>query len=188
MIKIGITGSIASGKTTASEIISKKKGPLFNADKVVKNLYQIKSFKNKVARKLNIKLNPKFKKELKNKILKNKNDLKKIEKLIHPLVRKQMYKFIKLNKSKKYVFLEVPLLIENKLNKHFDVIIFIKSDTKIRLKRFQKKGGSKKLFNLLNNHQFKDDIKAKFSDHIVVNNKSLPVLKKKLSNIIKFYE
>ena len=169
MIKIGITGSIASGKTTASEIISKKKGPLFNADKDVKNLYQIKSFKNKVARKLNIKLNPKFKKELKNKILKNKNDLKKIEKLIHPLERKQMYKFIK-------------------LNKHFDVIIFIKSDTKIRLKRFQKKGGSKKLFNLLNNHQFKDDIKAKFSDHIVVNNKSLPVLKKKLSNIIKFYE
>ena len=42
MIKIGITGSIASGKTTASKIISNKKGPLFSADKVVKELYKKK--------------------------------------------------------------------------------------------------------------------------------------------------
>ena len=39
MIKIGITGSISSGKTTASKIISKSKGPLFSADRVVRNLY-----------------------------------------------------------------------------------------------------------------------------------------------------
>ena len=43
MIKIGITGSIASGKTTASKILSFKRGPLFSADKVVKKLYQNKS-------------------------------------------------------------------------------------------------------------------------------------------------
>ena len=46
MIKIGITGSIASGKTTASKIISNKKGPLFSADKVVKELYKKKNLKN----------------------------------------------------------------------------------------------------------------------------------------------
>ena len=40
MIKIGLTGSIASGKTTASKIISRKRGPLFSADDVVKKLYK----------------------------------------------------------------------------------------------------------------------------------------------------
>ena len=42
MIKIGITGSLASGKTTASKILSHKRGPLFSADNVVKNLLKIK--------------------------------------------------------------------------------------------------------------------------------------------------
>ena len=46
MIKIGITGSLASGKTTASQILSHRRGPLFSADKVVKKLYKNKHFKN----------------------------------------------------------------------------------------------------------------------------------------------
>ena len=44
MMKIGITGSLASGKTTASKILSFKKGPLFSADAVVKKLYIKKKF------------------------------------------------------------------------------------------------------------------------------------------------
>ena len=45
MIKIGITGSVASGKTTASKIISSRRGPLFSADRVVKKLYTQNNFK-----------------------------------------------------------------------------------------------------------------------------------------------
>ena len=52
MIKIGITGSLASGKTTASKILSNRRGPLFSADKVVKNLYQNKNFKSLLAKNL----------------------------------------------------------------------------------------------------------------------------------------
>ena len=37
-MKIGITGSLSSGKTTASKILSAKRGPLFNADKAVRNI------------------------------------------------------------------------------------------------------------------------------------------------------
>ena len=50
------------------------------------------------------------------------------------------------------------------------------------------KGGSARLFSLLDKYQIKDTKKMKFCDHIVVNNKSLSILKKKLSNIIKLYE
>jgi dephospho-CoA kinase len=78
-------------------------------------------------------------------------------------------------------------LIESNLIKHFDIIIFIKAKKKIRLNRFLDKGGEKKMFNLLNKRQFSDIKKAKFSDHIVVNEKNLNILKKNLSVIISKY-
>jgi len=188
MIKIGLTGSLASGKTTASKIISHRRGPLFSADKVVKKLYIQNSFKRLIAKRLNFRLNKGFKKEIKKKILQKKENLKKLEKIIHPLVRREMFIFLKKNKSKRFLFFEIPLLIENKLEKYFDVIIFIKSRNNLRLKRYLLKGGSARLFSLLDKHQLKDSKKMKFCDHIVVNNKSLFILKKKLSNIIELYE
>ena len=57
MIKIGITGSLASGKTTASKILSFRRGPLFSADKVVKELYQNKRFKHLIERRFKLKNN-----------------------------------------------------------------------------------------------------------------------------------
>ena len=55
MIKIGITGSLASGKTTASQILSHRRGPLFSADKIVKKLYKDKDFKKLLSKTFNIK-------------------------------------------------------------------------------------------------------------------------------------
>ena len=188
MIIIGLTGSLASGKTTASKIIADKRGPLFSADKVVKKLYNQKKFKRTLAKKLNLRFDKNLKKNLKNKVLKKKEILKKLEKIIHPLVRKEMLTFLKKNAKKNFLFLEIPLLIESKLAKYFDVIIFIKSNKNLRLKRFMLRGGSPDLFSVLNNHQIKDSKKMKLCDHIVVNNKSLSVLKKNLSNIIYSYE
>ena len=83
MIKIGITGSLASGKTTASKILSYKRGPLFSADKAVKELYQNKNFKSIIQKKFGIKDNKNIKKSLKELILKNKRNLKILEKIIH---------------------------------------------------------------------------------------------------------
>ena len=98
-----------------------------------------------------------------------------------------MKKFSINNQKKKTVFYEIPLLIESNLMKYFDIIIFIKAKRKIRLNRFLDKGGEKKMFNLLNKRQFSDIKKAKFSDHIVVNEKNLNILKKNLSVIISKY-
>ena len=187
MIKIGITGSISSGKTTASKIISKENGPLFVADDVVRKFYTKKNFRKLLANKLNIVLDKKFKEQIKKKIFESKSTLKDLEKIIHPLVRKEMFKFIKKNKKKKIVFFEIPLLVENKLGRIFDVIIFIKTKKPLRRKRYLLKGGSKKLFLLLNNHQLTDKKKTKYCDYVVVNNASLSVLKKKLLIIIKKY-
>ena len=80
MTIIGLTGSLASGKTTASKIIANNKGPLFSADKVVKKLYNQKKFKRILCKKLNLRNDKNFKKNLKNKILKKKRNIKKIRK------------------------------------------------------------------------------------------------------------
>ena len=93
MIKIGITGSLASGKTTASKILSFRRGPLFSADKVVNNLYRNKRFKSLVSKKFKIKNNNQLKKSIKKLIFKNTKNIKKLEKIIHPLVRKKMRDF-----------------------------------------------------------------------------------------------
>ena len=188
MIKIGITGSLASGKTTASKILSLKKGPLFSADKVVKELYQNKNFKLLIRKKFKIKNNYQIKKYLKKLILEDKKNIKKLEKIIHPLVRNKMKKFSSKNRNKKFLFYEIPLLIESKLMKHFNVIIFIKAKKQLRLKRFMLKGGDKRLFNLLNNKQMKDIKKIKYSDYVVVNENNLNVLKRNLLTIISKYE
>ena len=79
MIKIGLTGSIASGKTTASKIISRRRGPLFSADDVVKKLYKNTNFKKVVVKKLKIKSRSDFKRKIKNIIFSKQGTLKKLE-------------------------------------------------------------------------------------------------------------
>jgi len=80
------------------------------------------------------------------------------------------------------------LLIESRLMRFFDVIIFIKAKKKLRLKRFKKKRGDQRLFNILNNEQMSDRKKIKYCDYIVVNEKNLKTFKKNLSIIISKYE
>ena len=99
-----------------------------------------------------------------------------------------MRKFTKKHKNKKILFYEIPLLIESKLMKYFNLIIFIKANKSLRLKRFKSKKGNKKLFYLLNKKQLNDNKKIKFSNYVIVNEKNLKVLKKKLLDIIKQYE
>ena len=180
---VGITGSLSSGKSTAAKILSKNKYPLFSADKVVKNLYSSPNFKKKLSNKLSI--NPKnFKYDIKNKLLNKKISLKRLTKIIHPFVRKNMHSFIKKHKKKKLTVLEIPLLIESKLFNYFDVIILVMSSKKSRLRRYLKNGGSKNFFNFLDKKQLDQRKKTKYCDFIIVNNKSKKNLKKKVNDII----
>lgn len=188
MIKIGITGSIASGKTTAARIFAGKRYPLFNADKEVKDLYNQKYFKSKILKKFKIQSTKNIKSKIKKIIINNKVLIKDIEKIIHPLVRRKIKIFIKKNKKKKFIFFEIPLLIESKLMKDYDVIIFINSKKKIRLKRYLKRGRDKKIFNLLDKRQLPPSKKIKFCDYVINNNNNLKKLKKTIKSIRIKYE
>ena len=186
MTSFGITGSIASGKTSVARLMAGKKYPLFSADIVVSNLYRKKKFINIIIKKFKLKTNKKIKAQIKVALKNNKNNIYKLEKIIHPFVRKEMKNFLK--KKNQFLFLEIPLLIESKLNKYFDKLIFVNAKTKTRLERYLKKKGKPETFRLLNNRQLSPSLKKRMCEHIINNNYSLAILKKTVKNLMKSYE
>ena len=186
MTIIGITGSIASGKSTVARLIAGNKHPLFNADKVVLDLYKDNKFLKLLMKKLKLKDKKKIKQQLKLLIKKNKKTLTILESIIHPFVRKKMNKFLKI--KSKILILEIPLLIEKSLSKYFDKIVFIYTKKKLRLKRYLKRNNDKKLFETLNKRQLSSNVKKKACDFIINNNYSLTILKKNVKKFMKIYE
>ena len=130
MIRIAVVGDIGSGKSYAAKQFGY---PVFNADDEVAKLYR-KS--RKCYRKLK-KILPNYiisfpikKKELLKAIIANQQNLKKIVKIIHPEVRNRMNNFIKKNRNKKIIILDIPLLMENKINKKKDIIVYVDAKKK----------------------------------------------------------
>ena len=139
MIKIALVGDIGSGK---SYIAKQFNYPVFNADNEVSKLYQ----NNKLCFKKLKKIIPKYlisfpikKSEISEAILSNKNNIYKIVRIIHPEIKKKMNNFLKKNKNKKFIILDIPLLLENKINKKGDIIIFVDSKKKRNFKKVKKK-------------------------------------------------
>ena len=185
MIKIGITGSLASGKTTVAKLMSGNKYPIFNADKIVRSIYHKKNFISKIKKEFNLLNIKNLKKKIKNLIKEDKKNLKKLEQIIHPLVRREMRLFMRSKKNIKITIYEIPLLIESKLTKYFDVIVFVGAKKNLRLKRYVAKGGQKKIFTILEKRQNKPGKKIKLSDHVIYNNKSFKNLKKNVEFLMK---
>ena len=152
MIRIAVLGDIGAGKS----YVAKNFGyPVFNADKEVGILYR----KNKkIFKKLNrvlpdyINSFPIEKNEITTAILQNKSNLKKIIRIVHLEVRKRMNNFVKKHKNKKFIVLDIPLLLENKIDKKKDILIFIDSKKSDSLKRLIKR----KNFNLKLLKKFRD--------------------------------
>ena len=186
MIRIAILGDIGSGKS----YVAKQFGyPVFNADVEVAKLYR-KSRKcyNRLKKVLPayIVSFPIKKNEISKAIIADKWNLKKIVKIVHPEVRFSMNNFIKKNKSKKFVILDIPLLIENKINKKNDVLIFVDAKKKEIKKRLKKRSN----FNVKIARKFKKlqlpiELKKKKSDFIIKNNFRNNSVKKNVKKVIK---
>ena len=184
MIKIGITGSLASGKSTVAKLISRNRYPIFSADEVVKALYKKRDFTNKVKKKFNFKNKKNLKKKIKNQKKIDKRAIKELELIIHPLVRREMKDFMKKKRNFKIGVFEIPLLIESKLMKYFDSIIFVGAKRNIRLRRYK---GNKEIFTTLDKRQIIPSKKIKISDHVIYNNLSTKNLKKRVKFLMNKY-
>ena len=186
MIRVAVVGDIGSGKSFVAKLFGY---PVFNADQEVSNLYKKdKKCYNTLKKKL-----PKFifsfpikKSEILSAIVSDKNNLKKIVKIVHPMVQSKMKKFIKKNKSKKILILDIPLLIENKINKKNDVIIFIRAKKREIDKRIKKRNNyNEKIIRKFKKLQLPVELKKKKADYIINNNFRVNDVKKSVKNILK---
>ena len=181
MIRIGILGNIGSGKSFISKLFD---CPVFNADKEVNYIY--KNNKNcfiKLKKKLpkHIKSFPIKKSELIKAVSTNRKNIKIISSTIHPIVRKRMIEFLYKKRKSKIVVLDIPLLIENKLNKKGDVLIFVKANNSKILKRLRKrKNYNKKILQTLKQNQTELLKKRKLANFIIDNNFSANIMKRKV--------
>ena len=186
MIKIGILGDIGSGKS----FVAKNFGyPVFHADHEVYKLYKKdKKIFNKLKKKLpkHISLYPINKKQISNAIHANKSNLKKIVKVVHQEVGKKMRLFLNKNKNKKIVILDIPLLLENKINSKRDILIFIDSKKSDILKRLKnRKNYNQKILNKFKKIQLPLDYKRKKSQFIIKNKFTKKSVKLGIKNILK---
>ena len=174
MIRIGILGDIGSGKS----FVAKKFGyPVFNADFEVSELYKKnkKLFNNlKQVLPNHIYSFPINKNEITNAILANDINLKKIVNIVHKEVRKKMLIFLKKNKNKKLVILDIPLLLENKINNKKDILLFVDSNKKDIEKRLKK--------DLLLTRSYLKNLR-KFNLNEIIREKSDYILKNKFTEL-----
>ena len=186
MIRIGILGDIGSGKS----YVAKNFGyPVFDADAEVHKLYK----RNRLIFKKLKKTLPKYfnsfpvdKRQVSQAILDNKENLKKIVKIIHEEIRKRLNFFLFKNRKKKIVILDIPLLLENKINKNEDILIFVQSNKSNVIKRLKKrKNFNKKLFDKFKHLQLSLDYKRKKSHFIIKNNFTKASIKKGIDIILK---
>jgi len=186
MIRIGILGDIGSGKSYTAKSFGY---PVFNADDEVTKIYkQNKNIFNKLKRKL-----PKYiysfpveKKEISNAILSNKNNLNKIIKIVHFEIRKKLNYFLNKNKNKKIVILDIPLLLENKINKKKDVLVYVQSKKSFILKNLRKrKNFNQKLFRKFKDIQLSASYKKEVSHFIIKNDFTKKSVNDGIKNILK---
>jgi|TARA_Y100000389_G_scaffold121281_1_gene118693 dephospho-CoA kinase len=186
MIRIGILGTIGSGKS----YVAKHFGyPVFNADLEVGKLY---NNDRKVFNKLKKNLSkyiysfPIKKDEVSKAILANKTNLKKIVSIVHLEVKKKMNIFLKKNKNRKIVILDIPLLLENKINNKKDILVFVESKQFEILKRLKKRDNfNQKLLKKFKDIQLPINYKKKKSQFIIKNDFTDKSVKKSINKILK---
>jgi len=186
MIRIAIVGDIGSGKSFISNLFNQ---PVFNADLEVADIYRKdKSCFAKIKRAIPNYFSkfPIKKNELIDSIIANKNNLKKISNIVHPIVRKRLNDFLKKNKNKKLVILDIPLYFENKINKKKDIVIYIEAKKKQILYHLKKRSNfNLSLVNQLRSLQYSLKYKKKKSDFIIKNDYKIRTVKNNIKLILK---
>ena len=189
---IAITGGIGSGKSTFCSKLKEKGFKIHSSDEQVAKIYKNPDKKfvtylriiglSKSISKKNI-----DKKIISKIIFENKQIRKKLELYIFKIVRKKRSDFIKQEKQKKtkLIFIDIPLLFENNLEKQFNKVISIIASKRVRLKRLKKtRKMTENQFKNITRSQTSDVIRKKKSDYVIYNNSTLKDYKIKINKLI----
>ena len=187
MVRVGILGSVGSGKTFIANIFKELSFNIFSADNEVANIYKNNKIVNKkIAKFFKLKLykGKINKQDLRDSLKKNPKKFKFLNKTIHPIVRKRLAIFLSRFKKNKLVVLDVPLLVENKMLNFVDILVLVKTRSNSFLSRIKKrKNLDKQFLNILRKQQASEKIKKSYADFIIYNSSKNKV-KLQVKNII----
>ncbi|GMO61536.1 MAG: hypothetical protein Ta2D_07510 [Rickettsiales bacterium] len=175
---IGITGNIASGKSTLVKHI-KKNFKVFECDNEVAKLYKQETFLKRISDLLGTS----DKKEISQIVFNDKAKKKELENLIHPVIEKMCDDFIKENDNERYIFIDVPLLYEVGWDKKCDKVILVSVERDIQKQRFIKRTGNAELFEKIIKEQCDAKSISKKADYVIENNGTLDEFYEKIKKI-----
>lgn len=192
MVKIiGLTGSIATGKSFVAEIFRNKKIEVFSSDYEVSKLiledYVINQIESNENLSISIKKDKKIDKEILSKLVfKNESNLDELEKILHPLVKKKMLEFISYNESKDFILIEVPLLFERGYKEICHKVITTYCNEKCQRERALRRNNIDKFrLDFILRRQISSKKKALLSDYMIYTGGSYLFTEKQLNEILQ---
>lgn len=184
---IGITGGIAMGKSSITSYLKKNNYDVIDSDEIVKKLLSTK----KVIEKINDLFGKEYlinnmvnKPKLGQLIFNNIEERNKLNNLIHPLVKEEIKKQIRQNKSP-IIFIDVPLLYEASFNDLCDKVIVVYTDYQTNLRRLIERDHiDEKLAKMKISSQMDIEIKKEKADYLIDNSLDLCYTYKQLNQIL----
>ncbi|MBK3332004.1 dephospho-CoA kinase [Persephonella atlantica] len=189
MLKIGLTGSIGTGKTTVADIFKRLGAYVISADEIVHRLLEREDIKEKIREKFGNVFTSDGKvdrKKLAQIIFDDEKKRKELEGILHPLVFREIERFfekVREKDPKAVVVAEVPLMIETGSYKNYDMVIVVYAPEDIQLQRLIKKGLSKEEAKKRIKAQMPIDEKIRYADIVIENTGSLKELEKEVKEI-----
>ena len=197
MINVGLTGSIATGKSEAAKLFSSAGIPVFDSDAEVHDLYAEKTTVDLIGKTFpevivdgNI-----DRQRLGQRVLASPEDLRKLESLIHPFVKERREKFISHWQKQNYplVILDIPLLYETGEDRKMDYVVVVSANEEAQRNRAMARPGmTQEKFASILARQLPDSDKRRRADFIIENSgnlehlrKQVEVLSKKLGELAK---
>lgn len=185
---VGITGSIASGKSTVSKYFLQKGYQVLDADKITKELQESKKILLELERCFGSDIlggkSQLNRQVLRQKVFDSKHLLQQLNAIMHPRVREIFEKARQEHLPKEIIFFDIPLLFEAKFDNLCDKILLVCAKKEIQIQRIiLRDRNSQKLAEQIIKSQAPEEEKRKLADYIIENNASLEELYKELQRL-----
>lgn len=185
---IGITGSIASGKSTVSRYFQEKGYGVLDADVVAKTILEQREVQEELSSHFGAKILDEKgsldRRRLREIVFQEEEERQYLNKVLHPRVRKVFEKQREQVRDEEIYFFDIPLLLEAKFEDLCDKILLVSAQENLQVERIMKRDGStEELARAILSSQMPDREKRAKADYILENNQSLEKLYEKIKEV-----